>query len=211
MATVESIITRITHVTKDPDHVRFTIDEILLWINDAQAQIASLHPRASTSGRVITLAAGARQDLKTIDPSVRWLRLFEIICNCTGTVPDGEQVRQVPRATLSAVTPAWRKATASGTIKEYILDERDPYQFEVNPPATAGTKVYVLAAVKPADVAQADEFGLAEGYDIPVVDYVLSRLFSKDANDPSYVARAAAHLQLFQMAMGVETKDASAE
>lgn len=221
MATIQSIIDRVTDVTRDPDHVRWTIPELSRWINDAQDQIASLHPRSASQYTTLTLTAGARQDLRTIDPTKRWIRLFELTCNFSGGTPTGRSIRQVSRPALDFSTRNWRgKAPTALEVKEFAMDEREPYTFDVNPPVQAGVKVLALAAIKPAAVAQVDgngvladpnqEFGLADGYDIPAVDYVLFRCFNKDANDPAYAARAAQHLQAFNLSVGVEVRDAGA-
>ena len=225
MATVQSIIDRVTHVTKDYDRVRWTLAEIALWLNDAQDQIASLHPRAASQYVTLTLVKGSRQDLRVIDPSTRWIRLFELTCNMREEdgvdEPTGSTIRQVSRPALDFAFRRWRtKGATSLEVKEFSMDEREPFTFDVNPPVQAGVKVYALAAAKPAPcmvlngngTALADpneQFGLADGYDIPAADYVLFRCFNKDANDPTYSSRAATHLQAFQLAMGVETRDAS--
>lgn len=223
MATVQSIFDRITFVTKDVDRVRWTLGELSLWLNDAAHQIASLHPRAAADFHELTLAAGSRQDLRRIDPDKKWLRMYEIDCTMVDGHPIGRVARQIPRPALDRAFPKWRSQLPIATfVTEYALDERSPFTFDVNPPVAEGVAVYALAAVSPppcailneagTDLANPNEqFPLSPGYDIPAVDYVLFRAFSKDANDPSYVARSNTHLQAFQLAMGVETKDASVE
>ena len=219
-AKIQSIIDRITHISNDEGHVRWTLPEIAHWLNDAQDQIASLHPRASAQYVTLTLQAGIRQDLRTIEPSKRWLRLHELVANMEGNQPSGPTIRLISRPALDFAVREWRRSGSQGTlVKEYAMDEREPFTFDVNPPVQAGVKVYALASAKPPRVMSLqyltnelsnpnEEFGLADGYDIPAVDYVLFRMFSKDANDPAYAGRAATHLQAFQLAMGVETGDA---
>lgn len=216
MATVQSIIDRVKLVNKDPDHVRWTASELLTWVNDAQDQIASLHPRAATTYVTLTLAQGSRQDLRTISPTTRWVRLFELTTNMEPVpdtedqfTPTGPTIRAIPRRSLDTAFRNWRgRAPTATQVKEFALDERDPFTFDVVPPVAAGVRVLALAAVKPAAVTALDNFGLPDGYDIPAVDYVLYRCFSKDANDPSLAQRAQVHLQTFQLSMGVETMDA---
>lgn len=215
MASVQSIIDRVKSITKDEDLVRWTSDEIVKWINDAQDQIASIHPRASTTYIPLTLAQGSRQDLRTISPTTRWIRLYELVVNITGSSgspkPDGTTIRMIPRSVLDTAFRTWRTASPTAAeVKECAIDERDPYTFDVYPPVAAGTRVLALAAVMPPAVTAGSQFGLPDRYDIPALDYVLYRCFSKDANDPTYTARAQAHLQSFQLAMGVETADAGA-
>lgn len=208
MITIQDVVDRVTFITKDIDHDRWSVSEIIQWINEAIDIIVKAHPRAAAQYVTLSLGAGARQDLRLIDASKQWVRLHSILCNMNGNAPAGTPVRLVPASALDSVSPTWRSAAQSGSIKEYVQDEREPFTFDVNPPAIAGTKVHVLASVKPQPVAAADTFPLASGYDIPTVDYVLYRVFSKDANDQAYATRAAAHLQAFQLAMNVETSGA---
>lgn len=217
MATIQSIIDRVTYVTKDVDHVRWTLPEISRWLNDAMDQITTIHPRASTIYATLTLAQGARQDLRLIDPNIRWVRLHELVCNVVGSEPTGAAIRQVPRPAVDLRSPNWRSRAPTATVvKEYMLDERDTFTFDVNPPVAAGTKVLALASARANPCMAVDEdvlvdpdeeFPLAPGYDIPAVDYILFRAFSKDANEASYAARAQQHLQAFQLALGVENND----
>lgn len=209
MATVQSIIDRATFVSKDTDRDRWTVEEMLAWLNDAAGQIASLHPRAASQYVMLPLADGSRQDLRTIDPDTHWIRLHEITCNGIDGAPDGPTVRIIPRPALDAARRTWRADTPSATIKEYAMDEREPFTFDVNPPALAGAEVYALVAIRPAPFSEDDIFPLAAGFEIPAMDYLLFRMFTKDANDQSYTARASGHLQAFQLAMGIETSDAS--
>lgn len=220
MATIQSIIDRVTDVTKDRDHVRWTLPEIARWLNNAQDSIATLTPRASSRYLSLTLQEGSRQDLRTIDANTRWLRLYDLLCNMRDDRPTGTTIRQVSRPALDFSARAWRGQPPTAiAVKEFATDERDPYSFDVYPPVVAGVKVYALAAVKPESsmklnsegtgLVDPDEvFPLADGYDIPAVDYILFRCFSKDTNDQSYASRATAHLQAFQLALNAETNDA---
>lgn len=226
MATIQSIIDRITYITKDPDHVRWTLPEIALWLNNAKDQIASIHPRSSAEYVTLTLGEGHRQDLRVIDPTKRWIRLFEILANVEEhkdgpDTPTGPTIRMISRQALDWAFRNWRASRSLATsVQEYALDERSPFTFDVVPAVQAGTKVYALASAYPppcmilnssgtALVDANEKFPLADGYDIPAVDYVLFRLFSKDANDPANAQRAATHLQAFQLAMRVEIIDAA--
>lgn len=225
MATIQSIIDRVVYVTKDVDFVRWTLPEISRWLNNAQDQIASLHPRAASGYVTLTLAEGSRQDLRVLAPNTRWVRLFSLVCNVPldTSLPTGATIRQVSRAALDAAFRSWRKRPPTAQeVKEFAMDEREVYTFDVIPPVQAGVKVYALASVKPpacmrltpdgtALLDPEEEFGLPDGFDIPAVDYVLFRCFNKDANDPAYAQRSADHLQAFQLAMGVEVRDASPE
>lgn len=211
MATVQDIVDRVVFVNKDPEFTRWTLGEIVVWARDAIDQIATLHPRVASQYVVVTLRDGSRQDLRLADPDRRWIRLHEVVCNVVDGAP-GNTIRQIARQSLDFSLRTWRSKPLSTEVREYAHDEREVYTFDVYPPVQAGTQVMVLASVKPPPIEDEDsEFPLPDGYDIPAADYVLFRVFSKDASDQTYAARAAAHLQAFNLAMGVETKDASAQ
>lgn len=207
MATVQSIIDRCVFVTKDTSYARFTLEEMVAYVNDAITLMSSMAPRCASQYVLLTLAAGSRQSLRTIDPAKRWVRLLELVCNGA----DGTTIRQVARPILDNAFRTWRGTDRAIEVEEFAMDEREVFSFDVFPPVVAGTTVLALAAVAPPPVEDEDsDFPLADGFDIPAVDYVLYRLFCKDANDQSYMARSTGHLQAFNLAMGVETKDAAA-
>lgn len=219
MATIQSIIDRVTDVTKDYDHERWTLREIARWLNDAAGQIASIHPRAAAKYVQLTLREGSRQDLRLISPTTQWIRLYELTYNILPDGKPGRTIRQVSRPALDFALRNWRmKAPQATEVKEFAIDEREPFTFDVNPPVAEGSKVLALAAARPPQCMNlngsgtaltnpGEVFPLEAGYDIAAVDYVLARLFSKDANDPTYTNRAAMHMQLFQTVMGVEVSD----
>lgn len=210
MATVQDIIDRVTFVTKDLDANRWSLGEVVTWLKDAIDQIATIHPRVASQYVTVALREGSRQDLRMIDAGRRWIRLHEVTCNVDGAnAPAGYTIRQVARPSLFFSLRRWTKPPAT-EVREYAIDEREVNTFDVYPPVAAGTRVMVLASIKPAPIEDEDsEFPLPDGYDIAATDYVLYRLFSKDASDQTYAARATGHLQAFNLSMGLETKDAS--
>lgn len=213
MATVQDIVDRVTLITKDADAVRFTLGEIVLWTRDAIDQIATMHPRVASEYLPVNLRAGSRQDLRLIDPSRRWVRLHQVVSNIDQNgAPAGVPIRQVAGSSLYFSLSKWSNKPPATQVREYSVDEREVHTFDVYPPVAVGTRVLVLASVKPAPIEDEDSvFPLPDGYDIPATDYVLFRLFSKDAQDQSYSARATAHMQAFNLAMGIETKDANGQ
>lgn len=222
MATIQSIIDRVTDITGDSGRVRWTLAEISRWLNEAAQLLAEASPRVSAQYRTLTLAAGSRQDLRTIDPTTSWVRLLELTSNVTSTGALGATIRMVSRPSLDAATPSWRSGPATAlSVVEFALDEREPNTFDVNPPVRDGVRVLALAAVKPPacmaltsdGTALADpdeEFPMPPGLDTAAVDYVLYRCFLKNTNAPAYQARASAHLQAFQAVAGVEARDTAA-
>lgn len=216
----QSVLDRVVFVTGDPQYKRFKLPAISRFMNEAQSIIAERAPRSAATYRVLTLAAGARQDLRVIDSATSWIRLHEIVCNASGAgAPTGKTMRRIDRAAMDNAFASWRGAPNASEADEYSLDERDAFTFDVFPPVTAGAKVYALASVRPEPVCvlntggtaladPAEVITLADGYDIPVVDWVLFRLFSRDSSDAGYAGRAQGHFQAAQAALGVTLADA---
>lgn len=213
MAIVQDIVDRAMLITKDADGVRWTLDEMILWIRDAIDQIATLHPRVASQYRVVSLHEGTHQDLGLIDPSLRWIRLHELANNVDANQrPVGFKPRLVSDRALYFSVAKWGSRPPAAEVREFSMDERETLAFNVYPPVAEGTQVLLLASIKPPAIEDEDsDFPLPDGYEVPATDYVLYRLFSKDANDQSYAQRAAGHLQSFQLAMSVEVKDAAAQ
>lgn len=218
-AKTQSVIDRIDAITNDPTHRRFKLPRIALWMNEAQRLIAEVAVRAASEDITLTLVAGVEQDLRTLEPSRDWIKLHRVKHNVVEGLLIGAEIREVDPVTRHNATPLWRRAKPSRTVLEYAIDQRLPTQFEVYPPAVAGTQVRALVSAAPEPVcvlnpggtalADPDEtIGLANGFDGPLVDLVLARLFMLDANEPAYQARGGAHLQAAERALGITIKAA---
>lgn len=216
-AKTQSVIDRIDAITSDPSRRRFKLARIALWMNDMQRLIAELAVRAASEDRTLTLAAGVEQDLRALEPGVDWIKLHRIKHNVVEGLLIGAEIREVDPVTRHNVAPLWRRTKPSRTVQEYALDPRLPTQFEVFPPAVAGTQVRALVSVAPPPVCVLDGagtalanpnevIGLAAGFDGPLVDLTVARLFMLDAGDASYQARAAAHIQAAERSLGVTIK-----
>lgn len=218
----QSIIDRVTYILRDDDHVRWTWPELSLWINDARNRVAELHPRVVADHRIITLQEGSRQDLRLIDPTTNWIRLYSLVCNVRDGKPTGPTIQVIDRNALDRAFSQWRGAPPTARdVQEFSLDDRDKYGFDVVPPVRAGVEVYAFVSAVPTapiavlnvnrdGLADSDEVtGLPPSYAIPMSDYVLYRCFTKDANDPTYASRAQTHLQAFTLEVQAEISDAS--
>lgn len=216
----QSVIDRVDHVTSDPQRKRFRLADIATFINEAQSLIAEVAARASAKTLAFTMGAGAHQDLRT-DTATRWIRLHEVVCHADNSgAPTGPTLRRMDRGMLDRVDRAWRSASPVAQPVEYAQDETLPFEFDLYPPAVAGGKLFVVASVRPADICAlnpggtalanpSEVIGLNDGFDIPMVDWVLYRLFSRETSDQAYQVRAKDHFAAAQAALGVTLKDAS--
>lgn len=200
------IIDRARIVLNDTDGVRWLNAELFKWINDGQRVIALVRPDSVVSNISLTLVAGTKQSLPT-----EALRLMDVVRNLSVSGAGGRSIRHVDRDVLDTVNPDWHTETQTGTIKNYVYDNRDPKTFYVYPPAQANTKVEVLYSKNPTDVAATtDALSVADIYADPLLNYVLYRAYSKDAEFAQNGQLSAGYLGTFNAMLGIKTsKDAA--
>lgn len=212
MATVpiSTIIKRVNTLLVDPTFTRWPKQELLDYYNDATKAIVLVRPDAHTKNVEFTCVAGTKQALPADA-----LRLIEVLRNANGKV-----VRFVPRKALDDSYPDWHSGNTSVTIDNYTYEERDPKTFYLHPGPAAAVKVDVIYSVAPqskvlADVESAGNPALADLDDIyinPIIDFMLYRCFSKDAEYAANSNRAAGHYNAFLQQLGEKTQaDASME
>jgi len=111
--TVQSIIDRIQTTLQDTTGIRWPVTgELVLWVNDAQREIALLKPDASAANETVTLVTGTKQSIPTSgNRLLRVVRNMSAASNGTG----GRAVRLVSREVLDAQTPLWHDPAVTGT------------------------------------------------------------------------------------------------
>lgn len=216
-ALTQSVIDRAVFLYNDPQLKRVKLPAVSRWLNEGQLLLATGSARAASQRRPLALAPGVQQDLRTIEPTTRWLRLHKLVCNMIAGAPLGDAILQVDNMSLDAVLRGWRNAAPSVLVYEYAIDEREPFVFNVYPPAANGAAVQILASVAPAPIAvlngagtalqnPSEQIGLADGFDLPLVDYLTGRLFMRDSESANSMARARMHMEAFTAATGVTVK-----
>lgn len=196
------IIDRARIVLNDADGIRWLDAEMLKWINDGQRVIALVRPDASVGNATVTLVSGTKQAIPSDG-----LRLLDVVKNGSGRA-----VRHVDRDVLDTQNPTWHSETGVTGVKNYIYDNRDPKTFYVYPPAAAaGATVDVVYSKNPTDVtALGSTVAVADIYADPLLNYVLHRAYSKDAEFAQNFQLSANYLSIFQAMLGIKTsKDAA--
>ena len=208
---VSDITTRARILLNDQDGTRWLDSELISWINDAQKLIALVRPDASVANSTVTLAAGTKQAV----PSGGF-RLLDVIRNMANDgVTGGRSIRIVDREVLDSQDPMWHTATQSGTIKHFVYDNRNPLAYYVYPPAVSGTKIEIMYSVAPAEVVyNANDVAgtlntaltVADIYLESVLNYVMYRAYSKDAEFSQNPQLAAGYLQTVYSMLGIKTQ-----
>lgn len=174
------IVTRVRLVANDNGTVLRAADaDFALFLTDGIQYIGAKRPDAICASATVTLAAGSRQSLSSFSPAGQ--RLLEVY-RSNGS----RAVRCVDRNELDSQNPSWHADTASATIYNYCYDDRDPTTFWVYPPATAGATLDLLYAKALTALTAGTlntTLALSDQFIDPLVNYVLSRYYDRDAED----------------------------
>ena len=209
MATTKviDVIQRAQTILQDTTGTRWPEQELLNWFNDAQLAVVNRRPDANTKNTEFTAVLGTRQTLPADG-----LRLMKITRNLPGMA-----VRSIPVNVLNDQLPNWHDDSApADQVDHYVYDERDPKIFYLFPAPAAGVKVEMVYSTAPSAITIADfatdnqTLTLDDSYLNPILDFMLYRAYSKDADYAANGERATAHLQAFSMAMGDKAQSDSA-
>lgn len=193
------------------DGTRWTNIELLDWLNEAYAVVLGIRPGANVVTAEMTCVAGTRQAIPAAGE-----RLMDVIRNTAGSAK-GLAVTPILRSQLNAARPRWHGEANTDAIEHFLFEADDPRAFYVYPPATATAKLEVAFSVVPAPHGMAEAkpdstqaLRLPDTYAPILVDLVLSRAFTKDAEGGANQARASMHLQAAQGALGLKIQGETA-
>lgn len=198
--TVASVIDRVEQILQDTTSIRWPEAELVLWVNDAQREIALLKPDASAANETITLAAGTKQSIPT--GGNRLLRAVRNMSAASGGTGK-RSVRLVSREILDAQTPDWHDSSVTGdaahtdVVKHYIYDEQNPRNFYVYPGVSGNAYLEIIYSANPATVTASDNLSIPDIFANAVMNYVLYMAYMKDAEYAGNQQRAGSHYQLF--------------
>lgn len=202
--TARSIIERAQTQLQDAAGVRWSATELVGWLNDAQRAYLVERPDQKCTTQAVSLTAGFRQNLPAGAMS-----LIDVPNNSAGTK---RRITKVDVVTLDAVMPTWRSASASTQVVHFMHDLREPKAFYVYPPAATGAQVDMTYSVYPTDVSLVSVGAAATtvtgDIDLPdsaaeaLLNFVLYKAYSKDAEFGGNSQLAAGYLALFNAAVG---------
>ena len=203
--TVQSVIDRVQTTLQDATGVRWpVVSELVLWVNDAQREVALLKPDASAKNETVTLVTGTKQTIPSGgNRLLRAVRNMSAASNGTGK----RSVRLVSREVLDAQTPDWHDPSVGGdaahtsVIKHYIYDEANPRNFYVYPGVSGASYLEIIYSANPSAVAQSDNLDIPDIYANAVMNYVLYMAYMKDAEYAGNSQRAANHYQIFTVSV----------
>lgn len=216
------ILERVSTIALDESNVRWPLRELCGWLNDGQREIVVHKPSSLARNAPFTLAVGTLQEV----PS-QYLGLLRITRNLVSAADDaprvgGRAVRVASREMLDGQVPDWHNPAMTPyrkDVRHYVVDEQDPLHFYVYPGNDGTGLVEAVFAGKPTDVtiAEGDDAEAIGSYALPLefqdpygnalIDYVLYRANSKDANFAGNAQRAAAHYAQFANLIGIKVRN----
>lgn len=201
--TAQSIVLRAQVALQDPEGIRWPAAELVRHINDGQREVVRLRPDVKSSNVTVTLVAGYKQSL-----APEHMALIDVTSNAQGR---RRRITKVDVVQLDAVAPNWRSLTNSAEIVHFMHDMRFPREFDVYPPANAGVMVDAYVTLYPIDVPApngASALSVSGDIDLPdhwaeaLLNFVLGKAYSKDAEFGGNAQLAAGYLSVFNAAIG---------
>lgn len=213
----KDLLDRARILLQDQDSIRWPLDELRKWLNDAQREIVLQKPNAKSDTVVLNMVQGTYQKLPDA-----YLAILRVVRNIRDAGPPrvgGRSIRTVPREILDATIPDWHDATEVAQKKEVknaVYDQFDPHSFYVYPGNDGTGKIEAVLSLKPDDiaaVANPDEIdgytapiGLEDIYSNAILDYMMYRAYMKDAAYAGNIQRASACYQQFANSLGIKVR-----
>lgn len=199
-----TIINKAATQLLDQGNTRWTRTELLGWLNDGQRQITLMSPQSTNKVSTVKLAVGTRQTI----PADGW-RLLEVVryMGKDGTTP-GRATRLISRELLDAYKPKWHAAPKTDAPINFLFDDQDQTAFYVFPPNTGNGYVEMNYSPVLADLLnEAATISLSDIYQTTLLDYMLYRANSKDAEYAPGLQLATGYLTTFLGALQIREKN----
>lgn len=203
--TALKLIDDVAQTLQDTTNVRWTRAELLGYLNDGQREIVLAKPDEYVKNEPLQLVAGCKQNIP--DDGNLFMR---VNCNlgANGDLP-GRAPRLLDMRILDEQLPDWRGAPSDPIVLHYTFDEKDPKRFYVYPPQPAITphKIEVVYSASPPDVAaEANPITLSDLWKTALVNYILYRATSKDAEYTREDGLSTKAYATFAAMVGIKTK-----
>lgn len=219
--TAKQVFERVRILSQDNTSVRWPLAELLQWLNDALREVVLHKPSAGGSTVVVDLVEGTYQTVpSTYIGLLRVVRNVVSVDGETGIRTAGRAIRMVQRDILDSQHPDWHSDDAvpfAAAVKHVVYDPADPRAFYVYPGNSGTGKIEAVAYKTPTQIALPSDpedidgysatLDIADIYQNAIVDYVLYRAYSKDAQFAGNAQRANAHFQMFANSLGIKIKN----
>jgi hypothetical protein len=201
----KNIIATASGILQDKGFDKWDRTDFLEYLNGGQREVVFIKPSAYTLNQVVQMQPGTKQSL----PSGGIL-LLDVMRNMgpTKAMP-GRVPREIKREIIDRENPNWHADTANATVLHWIYDDRDPRNYYVYPPQpnTGMGSLELLNSAAPPEIASEDDpITLDDIYEPALLNYLLFRAYSIDAEYAREDATAGAYYKMFLMLVSGKTK-----
>lgn len=199
LITSNEILQRVNKLLNDPLFTRWTKDELLNYLNDAQRAIVLRRPDSFTVDTDDFVCDTGTKQFLPADA----LKLIDVTRNESGRAVRGPYNRQV----LDDNYDTWYAGVDATEVQLYIYDERNPKTFYVYPGVQNGVKLTVVYSKAPDSIdTAANESGaviaLDDIYVNAIIEWILYRSYAKDAEYAADPTKSQMHMNAFTTQLG---------
>ncbi|HDM8192334.1 TPA: hypothetical protein P0E30_003767 [Vibrio harveyi] len=195
---ISNLINNAARLVVDKNMIRW---DKAFWVdafNAALVAVLDVRPDALTKDLDFTCIAGPKQTLPD-----EANRIIDIVGNKNGPALTGSLDLKM----MNDYRPEWRTQTAADTITGWMVDERNLETFYTYPPATTNAILEIVISKVPDKVTVADYDGntpceIKPMYDNAIIEFLIYRAFSEDAEFTANDARAVRALNNFRVMLG---------
>lgn len=201
--TAQFIISSATTTLQDPDNIRWSVPELLVYLNEGIRELITKRPDANPVKATITPVAGARQQIPAAG-----VAFIDVLGNATG---QQRAITKVDVNLVSAINRDWRSSRSYGAARHFMFDPREPRVFDLFPPSSGTGSIDILYSAFPVDMTSASEaVPVSDQWQNALLNFVLSRAYSKDAEFGGNATAAAAYMGVFNAAIGEQLQSSIA-
>lgn len=200
-------IVRAAQVTlQDEGGDRWPAAELVRYARDGTILLLQVMPWERSVSIEFVPAVGARQELPADA-----IKPLEIECNAQGRM---RAMTRVERYDLSAVDRDWLSRRPEPELIHWMFSQNEPRSFYVYPPASDKARLeltycqYPPAIDEPVGPLWSDvsgDTGIEAKWNTALLDYVLYRAWSKDAEYAANAQLSGGHLSAFLAAIGAQS------
>lgn len=179
----------------DTDNVRWTTDELRMWLSDGQRAICTFRPDANVESVEIELEEGSIQQLPA-----NAIKLIDITHNVTISGEEhlpGRAITITDREEMDRFDVTWRTSRKAKTVQQFMHDATNPKVFYTYPPNNGEGLVSADISVMPDVLEEADddtELPLGNEWNEALLNFVMAKAYAKDGE---FVSRSGEYMGLF--------------
>lgn len=197
----QDVISRALDTMQDPAGTRWPQVELLRFLTDGETEVVVRRPQAYVKRPNVPVVVGTTVQSLPADA----ITLIRVTHNVLLDGTPSTALSKVDLDYMDRAVPTWH-ADAPATPTQYMYNPLDPKVFFLYPrPALPGSVGVVYSAAPPPLTGANDVLVLDDSYLSPLLDYLLFRVFSKNASHAGQASRAKDHWGAFNLAVPSRT------